>query len=77
MSLFKKKQKLPQVPKEETSQNAPQPQGGREAIEVDGMLVWVDSSKTSEQSKLSAEERAEQARREASELKRRLGISDK
>ena len=73
MSLFKKKLKLPQV---ETSQPA-QPQGGREAIEVDGMLVWVDSSKTTGQSKLSEAERAEQAKREASELKRRLGISEK
>ena len=76
MSLFKKKQKLPQVPKEETSQNAPQPQGGREAIEVDGMLVWVDSSKTSEPSRLSEAEKAELSKQRRSEMRRKLGLPE-
>ena len=78
MSLFKKKPKLPPIPRGAISQPAPesQQQGGREAIEVNGRLVWVDSSKTSERPKLSAEQEAEETRRLASEIKRKLGISD-
>lgn len=74
MSLFKKKLKLPQV--EETSQNAPAPQGGREAVEVDGMLVWIDSSKTSEPSKLSEAEKAELSKQRRSEMRRKLGLPE-
>ena len=79
MSLFKKKPKLPPIPRGAISQPAPesQQQGGREAIEVNGRLVWVDSSKTSERPKLSAEQEAEQTRQVASEIKRKLGISEK
>lgn len=79
MSIFNRKPKLPPIPRgtASTQEQDKTPQGGRVATEVNGRLVWVDSSKTSETTKPSEELTDEQVQQGVSEMKRLLGISEK
>lgn len=81
MSIFKRKPKLPPIPRGPISTSEPsgqeQKQGDRMAIEVDGHLVWVDSSRLSETTKLSEEQLEERIQQQLSEMKRKYGISEK
>lgn len=74
------KLRLPPLPGKTTSgQEQKQPQkgqGGRILTESNGVPVWVESSRTSETTGLSEEQKAERAKSLASEIKRKLGISE-
>ena len=81
MSIFKRKPKLPPIPRGPISTSEPsgqeEKQGGRMAIEVDGDLVWVDSSRLSETTKLSEEQKEERLKQRESALMQMFGISEK
>ena len=74
------KLKIPPLPRRMTSETVPdgQPkeQGGRILIESNGVPVWVDSSRTSETTRSSEASETERAKSLASEIKRKLGISE-
>lgn len=73
------KLKLPPLPQKAsgTAQDGqPKEQGGRILIESNGVPVWVDSSRTSETTGSSEASANERAKSLASEIKRKLGISE-
>lgn len=74
------KLRLPPLPGKTTSEaeqkQPPKEQGGRILTELNGVPVWVESSRTSEITGLSEEQKAERAKSLASEIKRKLGISE-
>lgn len=81
MSIFNRKPKLPPIPRGTASTTEPtqqgQKQGDRVAIEVNGRLVWVDSSKLSETTQLSEEQKEEAIQSGISEMRRRFGLPEK
>lgn len=79
MSIFNRKPKLPPIPRgtASTQEQDKTPQGGRVLMEVNGDLVWVDSSKTSGTTELSEEQKAEKLKQRESELMQMFGISEK
>ncbi len=81
MSIFNRKPKLPPIPRGIASTAEPtqqgQKQGDRVAIEVNGRLVWVDSSRLSETTELSEEQKEEAIQSGISEMRRRFGLPEK
>ena len=59
----------------EPEQTQPQ-QGGRYMAEVNGLPVWLSSSRTSETQRSQEPSDSEETKRIASNIKRRFGISD-
>ena len=81
MSIFKRKPKLPPIPRGPISTGEPsgqeQKQGDRMAIEVNGRLVWVDSSKITDTTERSEEQKKKDAQELASGVRQLLGLPEK
>ena len=82
------KLKLPPLPRQQSSggqeknprlsvSRQEKQQGGRYLTEVNGVPVWLESSRTSATSPQQGTSSSEQVKQLASSIKRKLGISEK